>query len=193
MTDILFIDNFDSFTYNLVDEFSRLGLSVAVYRNSMKLEAMGNIIRDLSPRLLVIGPGPSTPSDAGICIDLIRNFHTELPMLGVCLGHQCLVEAFGGKVGICPQIFHGKPSMISHNGQGAFLGLPQPLQVGRYHSLHAETLPEAFEVSAETDGIIMAIQHRDLPLFGLQFHPESILTPYGRNLIKNILETTSHD
>ena len=186
---ILFIDNFDSFSYNLVDEFRRLDAEVKVYRNRMTLTELDRIMRREAPDLVTLGPGPSTPTDAGICLDLIRNYFQKVPLFGVCLGHQCMVEAFGGEVGLCRQVFHGKPSMIEHNGKGIFRGLPKPLQVGRYHSLSGLSIPDVLEITAQFEDIVMAVQHRDWPIFGVQFHPESILTPYGRQIIRNVLET----
>jgi anthranilate synthase component 2 len=188
---ILFIDNFDSFTFNLVDEFAKRNCIVRVFRNNTAINIISAEIEVFKPELIVLSPGPSTPQNAGNCLELIRRYHQTLPFLGVCLGHQCLVEAFHGKVGPCREIIHGKPSMIYHDGKGIFKNIGNPLQVGRYHSLAALKLPEEFETSATFNGIVMAVRHRKLPLFGVQFHPESILTPQGGQIIENILEIIS--
>jgi len=184
---ILFIDNFDSFTYNLVDEFRRLGAQVSVYRNHLSENEVDFVLKKERPDLITLGPGPSSPAEAGICLDLLRTQYRNFPFFGVCLGHQCMVEAFGGRVDLCRQVYHGKPSMIEHDGQGIFQDLPKPLQVGRYHSLAAVHIPEMLKITARYEDIVMAIEHRDFPLFGVQFHPESILTPYGRAIIRNVL------
>lgn len=190
---VLFIDNFDSFTYNIVDEFLRIGTEVLVYRNSLAMEELTQTLHRFNPDLIVLGPGPSGPDEAGICLELLRKYHQEYAILGICLGHQCIVQAFGGRIGVCREIYHGRPSMIDHYGAGLFNGLPQPLQVGRYHSLDAEECPEVLAVTAEYGDVIMAVQHRALPIAGLQFHPESILTPYGRDIIRNAVETLTKD
>jgi anthranilate synthase/aminodeoxychorismate synthase-like glutamine amidotransferase len=184
---LLLIDNYDSFTYNLVQAFLVLGADVHVYRNdAISVEQA----IAFAPSHLCISPGPGTPYDAGVSMDMIRAFAGRLPVLGVCLGHQSIVEVFGGKVVRAGRLMHGKTSIIQHDGASLFSGLPQPCEVGRYHSLIAapETLPPDLEVSARTDqGEIMAVRHRSLMVEGVQFHPESILTPDGPALMKNFL------
>jgi len=184
---LLLIDNYDSFTYNLVQAFLILGADVHVYRNdAISVEQA----IAFAPSHLCISPGPGTPYDAGVSMDMIRAFAGRLPVLGVCLGHQSIVEVFGGKVVRAGRLMHGKTSIIQHDGLSLFAGLPQPCEVGRYHSLIAapETLPPDLEVSASTDqGEIMAVRHRTLTVEGVQFHPESILTPDGPALLKNFL------
>jgi para-aminobenzoate synthetase component 2 len=185
---LLLIDNYDSFTYNLVQAFLVLGAEVHVFRNDAMTveEALA-----FAPSHLCISPGPGTPYDAGVSMDMIRAFAGKLPVLGVCLGHQSMVEVFGGKVVRAGRLMHGKTSVIQHDGRGLFAGLPQPCEVGRYHSLIAapETLPPELEVSARTaEGEIMGVRHRTLMVEGVQFHPESILTPDGPALLRNFLE-----
>jgi anthranilate synthase/aminodeoxychorismate synthase-like glutamine amidotransferase len=187
---LLLIDNYDSFTYNLVQAFLVLGADVHVYRNDALTvsEAIA-----FAPTHLCISPGPGTPYDAGVSMDMIRAFAGRLPVLGVCLGHQSIVEVFGGKVVRAGRLMHGKTSAIQHDGRTLFAGLPQPCEVGRYHSLIAapETIPPDLEVSARTaEGEIMAVRHRALWVEGVQFHPESILTPDGPALMRNFLEFT---
>ena len=187
---LLLIDNYDSFTYNLVQAFLVLGADVHVYRNDAMTvsEALA-----FAPSHLCISPGPGTPYDAGVSMDMIRAFAGRLPVLGVCLGHQSIVEVFGGKVVRAGRLMHGKTSVIQHDGVSLFAGLPQPCEVGRYHSLIAapETLPAELEVTARTrEGEIMAVRHRPFMVEGVQFHPESILTPDGPALLKNFLGFT---
>lgn len=187
---LLLIDNYDSFTYNLVQAFLVLGADVHVYRNDALTvdEALA-----FAPSHLCISPGPGTPYDAGTSMDMIRAFAGRLPVLGVCLGHQSIVEVFGGKVVRAGRLMHGKTSVIQHDARTLFAGLPQPCEVGRYHSLIAapETLPPELEVSARTaQGEIMGVRHRTLTVEGVQFHPESILTPDGPALLKNFLGFT---
>ena len=187
---LLLIDNYDSFTYNLVQAFLVLGAEVHVYRNDALTveEALA-----FAPSHLCISPGPGTPYDAGVSMDMIRAFAGRLPVLGVCLGHQSIVEVFGGKVVRAGRLMHGKTSVIEHDRRTLFAGLPQPCEVGRYHSLIAapETLPPELEVSARTaEGEIMAVRHRTLMVEGVQFHPESILTPDGPLLMQNFLGFT---
>ena len=184
---LLLIDNYDSFTYNLVQAFLVLGAEVSVYRNDALTppEALS-----LAPTHLCISPGPGTPYDAGVSMDMIRAFAGSIPVLGVCLGHQSIVEVFGGKVVRAARLMHGKTSLVRHDGSALFAGLPQPCEVGRYHSLIAapESLPEVLAVTARTDeGEIMAVRHRTLTVEGVQFHPESILTPAGPKLLENFL------
>jgi len=189
---LLMIDNFDSFTWNIARYFEELGVEVQVYRNNaITLEQ----IEALAPSHLVISPGPCTPAEAGISVAAIRHFAGRLPVLGICLGHQCIGQAFGGEVIRASRVMHGKTSYIEHRGQGLFAGLKQPLEVTRYHSLvvSAEQLPECLEVTAWTPAAtgeqneIMALQHRRLNVHGVQFHPESVLTEQGHALLENFL------
>jgi len=184
---VLFIDNFDSFTYNLVDDFSKRGCETKVYRADTPLDDLKAIADKFKPDLLVISPGPGTPRTAGVSPAAVGYFKDKLPIFGVCLGHQVIIEYFGGKVGHAPEPVHGKPSRVTHNGKAIFAGGENPLQAGRYHSLCAPKLPKCLEQTAEFEGINMAVRHRKLPIFGVQFHPESILTPAGGKIIENIL------
>ncbi|MGB9331989.1 MAG: aminodeoxychorismate/anthranilate synthase component II [Steroidobacteraceae bacterium] len=188
---LLLIDNYDSFTYNLVQAFLVLGAEVSVYRNDALSTAAALA---LSPSHLCISPGPGTPYDAGVSMDMIRAFAGRIPVLGVCLGHQSIVEVFGGKVVRAQRLMHGKTSLVRHDGRTLFAGLPEPCEVGRYHSLIAApaSIPAQLEVSARTaEGEIMAVRHRALTVEGVQFHPESILTPEGPRLLGNFLELTA--
>jgi anthranilate synthase/aminodeoxychorismate synthase-like glutamine amidotransferase len=188
MTMILMIDNYDSFTYNLVQYLGQLGTEVAVHRND---EISIAEIERLDPEAIFLSPGPCTPKEAGITVEVIRRFHRDKPILGVCLGHQALGFAFGAEVVRAGRIMHGKTSPIFNDGRTIFRGLPNPFPAGRYHSLlvRRETLPPFMEVSAETEeGEIMGIRHREYPLEGVQFHPESVLTPSGKRILKNFLD-----
>ncbi len=185
---LLLIDNYDSFTYNLVQAFRGLGAETLVYRND---EITLEEAKALAPTHLVISPGPGRPEGAGVSCDMIRAFAGHIPVLGVCLGHQSIVSVFGGKIISAAQLMHGKTSMVAHDGQGVFRGLPDPMEVGRYHSLAAErvSIPDELVVTARTaEGEIMGVRHRDLKVEGVQFHPESVLTPDGLALMKNFLE-----
>jgi anthranilate synthase component 2 len=183
---ILLIDNYDSFTYNLAHLFEELGAEVKVVRND-KIDA--DEAERLAPSHLVISPGPGRPEGAGVSLEIVRRLGPHVPTLGVCLGHQAIIEAFGGEVGQARQLVHGKASEIAHDGQGLFSGLPEPLEGGRYHSLAATRVPDELEICATTDdGEVMAVRHRRLPVDGIQFHPESVLTPDGHALAKNFLE-----
>jgi anthranilate synthase/aminodeoxychorismate synthase-like glutamine amidotransferase len=185
---LLMIDNYDSFTYNLVQYFGELGQELKVYRNN-KITIPE--IENMKPDRIVISPGPCTPKEAGISIDVIRHFTGKVPILGVCLGHQSIGEAFGGDVVRAPYLMHGKTSMIHHDGKTIFSGLPNPFEATRYHSLiiKRETIPAVLEVSAWTDdGIIMGVRHKQHRLEGVQFHPESILTGAGKDLLRNFLK-----
>ena len=184
---VLFIDNFDSFTYNLVDDFCKRDCQAKVYRADTELEELQRVAEDFKPDLLVISPGPGTPDSAGVSLSAVDHFKDKLPILGVCLGHQVIVQYFGGKIGHAPEPMHGKPSRITHNGKDVFAGVENPLQAGRYHSLCALELPECLERTAEFEGIVMGTRHKKLPIFGVQFHPESILTPAGGKIIENAL------
>ena len=184
---LLLIDNYDSFTYNLVQAFLVLGAQVSVFRNDALTPQQA---LELAPSHLCISPGPGTPYDAGVSMDMIRTFAGRIPVLGVCLGHQSVVEVFGGRVVRAPRLMHGKTSPVEHDGRTLFEGLPQPCEVGRYHSLIAapESIPPQLEVSARTaQGEIMGVRHRALVIEGVQFHPESILTPEGPQLLGNFL------
>ena len=179
------LDNYDSFTYNLVHLFEQLGAEVQVFRNDA---ITVDEAERLAPSHVVVSPGPGRPADAGISVELIRRLGPRVPTLGVCLGHQAVVEAFGGHVGQAKALLHGKSSLVEHDGKGVFAGLAQPLEAGRYHSLAAVEIPDELEVSARTaDGEVMGVRHRELPVEGVQFHPESVLTPLGPALGKNFL------
>ena len=185
---ILMIDNYDSFTYNLVQYLGQLGQDVVVYRNDgITIDE----IRRLTPDAIFLSPGPCTPKEAGITVDVIREFHKSVPIMGVCLGHQAIGYTFGGNVIRAGRLMHGKTSQILHDGNSIFKGLPNPFTAGRYHSLLVEkvSLPSCLEISAETEeGEIMGIRHQEYPVEGIQFHPESILTPHGKRIIKNFLD-----
>jgi para-aminobenzoate synthetase component 2 len=184
---ILLIDNYDSFTYNLVQAFAKQGANVMVYRNDA-IDAETAL--SLAPTHLVISPGPGRPEDAGISLQLIDVFAERVPLLGVCLGHQCLVSHFGGDIVRAERLMHGKTSKVKHDGKAVYEGLSQPFEAGRYHSLCADsaTLPAVLELTAQTErGEIMGVRHRDLPLEGVQFHPESVLTPEGDQLVANFM------
>jgi anthranilate synthase/aminodeoxychorismate synthase-like glutamine amidotransferase len=184
---MLLIDNYDSFTYNLVQAFAAQGANVIVHRNDAITVAEAKAI---APTHLVISPGPGRPEDAGISLEMIAAFAEDIPVLGVCLGHQCLVQHFGGRIVSAERLMHGKTSMAKHDGETIYQGLSQPFEVGRYHSLCAEheSLPTELELTAETDrGEIMGVRHRQLPLEGVQFHPESVLTPEGDRLMANFM------
>ena len=186
-TKVLFIDNFDSFTYNLVDEFAKRDCQTRVYRADTPLEILGQSLEEYTPDLLVVSPGPGNPDTAGVTLAAIDYFKEKLPIFGVCLGHQSIVQYFGGKIDHAPAVMHGKPSRIMHTGVGIFEGLENPMHAGRYHSLCACTLPDCLHQTAEFEGIVMGIQHKELPIYGVQFHPESVLTPTGGKIIENML------
>jgi anthranilate synthase/aminodeoxychorismate synthase-like glutamine amidotransferase len=182
---LLMIDNYDSFTYNLVHLFQELGAEVRVFRNDAitvdEAEA-------LAPAQLVISPGPGRPADAGTSVELIRRLGPRVPTLGVCLGHQAIVEAFGGEIGQARALLHGKASQVEHDGKGVYRGLSPSIEAGRYHSLAALKIPDDLQVTARTtDGEVMGVRHRELPIEGVQFHPESVLTPLGPDLARNFL------
>ncbi len=186
---IMMIDNYDSFTYILVQYLGELGHELIVRRND---EISITEIKKIGPDFLVISPGPCTPNEAGISLEAISYFAGKIPILGVCLGHQAIAQAFGGDVVRAERVMHGKTSPLFHDGKTIFSGIPSPFSAARYHSLlvKRETLPSCFEISAQTvEGEIMAIRHKDFPLEGLQFHPESIMTEAGKQLLKNFLET----
>jgi anthranilate synthase/aminodeoxychorismate synthase-like glutamine amidotransferase len=185
---ILLIDNYDSFTYNLVQAFRTQGAEVLIYRND-KIRVADAL--SLQPSHLVISPGPGKPDDAGVSLEMIAAFAGEVPMLGVCLGHQCLVQHYGGQIVRANRLMHGKTSLVTHDDSQLFNGMSQPFEAGRYHSLCAttDTMPDVLTVTAQTDqDEIMAVRHRTLPLAGVQFHPESVLTPEGDRLMANFIE-----
>jgi anthranilate synthase/aminodeoxychorismate synthase-like glutamine amidotransferase len=182
---ILLIDNYDSFSYNLAHLFGELGCEVAVYRNDA---ISADEAEALAPSHLLISPGPGVPRDAGVSIDLIRRLGPRTPTLGVCLGHQAIVEAFGGAIAPAKRLVHGKASTVHHDGKGIFAGVEQDFEAGRYHSLAAGMVPDCFEISASGDDEVMAVRHKELPIDGVQFHPESVLTPVGPQLAQNFLE-----
>jgi len=187
---IVMIDNYDSFTYNLVQYLGELGAEVSVHRNdTLTVDA----IAELAPAGIVISPGPCTPREAGVSVDSVRTYAGRIPILGVCLGHQAIASAYGGHVVRAPQVMHGKTSEIHHDGTGVFAGLPDPLEATRYHSLIVEraSLPAELRITAWTeDGTIMGLRHRELEVEGVQFHPESILTGSGKDLLANFLART---
>ena len=184
---ILLIDNYDSFTYNLAHLFGELGAEVTVRRND-EIDPDG--AEGLAPSHLVVSPGPGRPAAAGATVEIVRRLAPKVPTLGVCLGHQAIVEAFGGEIGQARRLVHGKASAIDHDGRGLFQGLPEAFEAGRYHSLAATRIPPELAVCATCDeGELMAVRHRELPIDGVQFHPESVLTPVGVELAQNFLDT----
>ena len=186
-TRVLVIDNYDSFVYNLVQYLGELGAEPLVHRHD---ELTIDEIRSLEPDAVLISPGPGNPDDAGVSNDVIRTFGGVVPVLGVCLGHQCIGQVYGGTVVRAPQVMHGKTSLIRHTGVGVFAGLPDPLEATRYHSLVVDraSVPDCLEITAETDdGVVMGLRHRELAVEGVQFHPESILTTGGHDLLRNFL------
>ena len=185
---LVMIDNYDSFTYNLVQYLGELGEQVRTFRND---EITVSEIAALSPDKVMVSPGPCTPDEAGISLEVIKHFAGKVPLMGVCLGHQSIGQAFGGKIVHATEVMHGKTSMVEHDGSGLFIDIPSPYRVTRYHSLVVErdSLPAELEVTAWTDdGEIMGLRHRELPVVGVQYHPESILTEHGHRLLKNFLE-----
>ncbi|QBD77788.1 aminodeoxychorismate/anthranilate synthase component II [Ktedonosporobacter rubrisoli] len=189
---LLLIDNYDSFTYNLHQYLAELGAEVLVRRNDQVSLAE---IEDLHPDYIVVSPGPCTPNEAGLSCQIIETFGPRIPTLGVCLGHQAIGQTYGGRIVRAPEPMHGKTSLIYHHGQGSLHGLPEPFEANRYHSLivEEETLPATLEITAQTaDGLIMGLRHRSYPVEGIQFHPESIMTPVGKDLLRNFLEKKEH-
>ncbi|MDI6801243.1 MAG: aminodeoxychorismate/anthranilate synthase component II [Thermodesulfovibrionales bacterium] len=185
---LLMIDNYDSFTYNLVQYLGELGEDVRVFRND---KTTVKEIETMNPERIVISPGPCTPKEAGVSIDVIKHFTGKVPILGVCLGHQAIGAAFGGEVIRAPYLMHGKTSMIHHDGKTIFAGLPNPFEATRYHSLiiRRETMPDCLEITAWTeDGIVMGVRHKEFIVEGIQFHPESILTTVGKDLLRNFIK-----
>jgi para-aminobenzoate synthetase component 2 len=184
---ILVVDNYDSFTYNLVQHLGELGATLRVFRND---QFSLRDVENLKPDHIVISPGPCTPNEAGMSSEVIRCFGNSIPIFGVCLGHQCIGAVFGGVVDRAPQVMHGKTSLIHHDGKTIFREIPNPFEATRYHSLivEREGLPEVLEITAwNEEGLIMGIKHKEFPIWGVQFHPESILTPYGKKLLKNFI------
>ena len=184
---ILIVDNYDSFTYNLAQYFGELGCALMVKRND---EVSLDEISSLRPTHVCISPGPGRPAQAGLSNEIVRRFAPQLPLLGVCLGHQCIGEVFGGRIVAAPRLLHGKTSQIEHNGSGVFANLPNPFTATRYHSLvvSPDSVPDCLEVTAQTsEGEIMGLRHRDFPVHGVQFHPESILTAEGKKLLANFV------
>ncbi len=185
---LLMIDNYDSFTFNIVQYLGQMGEDVQVYRND---KITLDEIRKLRPEAIFLSPGPCSPKEAGITVDVIREFYKTLPLMGICLGHQSIGFAFGGEVVRAGRIMHGKVSPVNHDGKTLFAGLPNPFTAGRYHSLvvKPETLPSCLEISAQTaEGEIMGLRHREYPVEGIQFHPESVLTPQGKRVLRNFLK-----
>lgn len=186
---VLFIDNFDSFVFNLVDEFERYGANVAVWRNDIPAEkALALVMEMPAPRLMVLSPGPGTPESAGNNMEIVRSAPAELPLFGVCLGHQSMIRALGGEVGRAPETVHGKQGSIVHNGKGIFTDLPSPMTAGRYHSLVGTKVPDVLEVTATLGEMAMSVSHKEQKMVGVQFHPESVLTPFGGRLIQNVIQ-----
>ena len=184
---LVMIDNYDSFTYNLVQYFGELGSEITVFRND---QVTVEQVQQLSPDQIVISPGPGDPDDSGISNEIIRQLGPSIPLLGVCLGHQCIGHVYGGEVTRAPRLMHGRVSSVYHNGRGVFNGVPSPFKATRYHSLIVdETVPEQLEVTAFTrDGEVMGLRHKEHPIIGVQFHPESILTEHGKRILRNFLE-----
>ncbi len=186
--ELVMIDNFDSFTYNLADEFEKRNCKMHVYRNNIGMENFKRITQKIKPKLIIISPGPGSPKEAGISMPAIKEYSGKIPVFGVCLGHQSIIEAFDGIVGRAPEVLHGKPSKIRHDGRTIFGGIENPLQVGRYHSLAGLKIPEGLEVSARSESnVVMGVRHKKFFVEGVQFHPESILTPSGGLIIENLL------
>lgn len=181
---VVLIDNYDSFTFNLYQYIGEFDRDIRVFRNDC---INGGDILKLNPDRLVISPGPKTPYEAGNCIEIIKTCSGKLPILGVCLGHQSIAAAFGGVVSNAKELYHGKASMIEHDGKGIFKGIESPMKAARYHSLSVVKVPECFDVAAEYEGEVMAIRHKEYPIIGLQFHPESIYTPEGMKLVGNFI------
>jgi anthranilate synthase component 2 len=188
MADIVFVDNFDSFTYNLVDQFRSLGHRVTIYRNHIAAEVIAEAVNKLEQPVVVLSPGPGAPSEAGCMPALIQLLKGKVPMIGICLGHQAIVEAYGGTVAGAGEIIHGKVSMMEHQGHTVYQGLPSPLAIARYHSLVATEVPEVLTITAEVNGLVMSVAQERDKVVGFQFHPESIMTTYGATLLENSIE-----
>ncbi|KJR39588.1 anthranilate synthase component II [Vibrio navarrensis] len=188
MADIVFIDNFDSFTYNLVDQFRSLGHKVTIYRNHIPAKVIEQAIAKLEQPVVLLSPGPGAPSEAGSMPELIQRVKGKVPVIGICLGHQAIVEAYGGTVAGAGEIIHGKVSMMAHQGHAIYSTLPSPLAIARYHSLVATQVPESLTVTAEVDGLVMSVVNEQDKVCGFQFHPESIMTTYGATLLANAID-----
>jgi len=185
---VLLIDNFDSFTFNLVHDLRSRGCAVEVWRNDLAVEEAERLAVSLPrPSLVVLSPGPGCPAGAGCTVPLVRAIRGRVPVFGVCLGHQAIVEAFGGVVGPAGEVLHGKAAAVTHDGRGIFEGLPSPLRAGRYHSLVAHRVPDDLRVTARCGDLVMAVEHVSWPVAGVQFHPESVLTPEGGGIVDNVL------
>lgn len=187
MANIVFIDNFDSFTYNLVDQFRSLGHEVTIYRNHIAAETIENAVAELENPVILLSPGPGAPSEAGSMPEIIQRLKGKVPIIGICLGHQAIVEAYGGTVAGAGEIIHGKVSMMEHQDHATYAGLPSPLAIARYHSLVATFVPEILTVTAEVDGLVMSVVQEQDKVCGFQFHPESIMTTYGATLLANAI------
>ncbi|GLT14423.1 aminodeoxychorismate/anthranilate synthase component II [Vibrio algivorus] len=187
MANILFIDNFDSFTYNLVDQFRTLGHEVTIYRNSLSAETIEQAVKQLENPVVVLSPGPGAPSEAGCMPELIQRLKGKVPMIGICLGHQAIVEAYGGTVAGAGEIIHGKVSMMVHDNHPTYQNLPSPFAIARYHSLVATHVSDALTVTAQVDGLVMSVVEENHKVCGFQFHPESIMTTYGATLLENTI------
>ncbi|GAD90622.1 MULTISPECIES: aminodeoxychorismate/anthranilate synthase component II [Vibrio] len=188
MANILFIDNFDSFTYNLVDQFRTLGHEVTVYRNQIDINVLESTLNQLQNPVIVLSPGPGAPSEAGNMPSIIQRFKGKVPMIGICLGHQAIVEAYGGTVAGAGEIIHGKVSMMEHNNHATYQGLPSPFAIARYHSLVATKVTDELTITAQVDDLVMSVVHEQDKVCGFQFHPESIMTTYGATLLANSIE-----
>ncbi len=188
MANIVFIDNFDSFTYNLVDQFRSLGHQVTIYRNNISVTQIQAALSQLDNPVVVLSPGPGAPSEAGCMPELIQTLKGQVPMIGICLGHQAIVEAYGGTVAGAGEIIHGKVSMMEHQNHAIYQGLPSPLAIARYHSLVATMVPDSLQVTAEVNGLVMSVVQEQDKVSGFQFHPESIMTTYGATLLANAID-----
>ncbi|TVM47369.1 aminodeoxychorismate/anthranilate synthase component II [Vibrio cholerae] len=188
MANILFIDNFDSFTYNLVDQFRSLGHVVTIYRNNLSADAIEQALQQLDNPVVVLSPGSGAPSEAGCMPELLQRLKGKVPMIGICLGHQAIVEAYGGVVAGAGEIIHGKVSMMEHQNHAIYRGLPSPLAIARYHSLVATQVPSALTVTAEVNGLVMSVVNEADKVCGFQFHPESIMTTHGATLLANAID-----
>lgn len=184
---IVFVDNFDSFTYNLVDQFRSLGYPVTIYRNHIQAQTLANAVLALDNPVVVLSPGPGAPSEAGCMPELIQLLRGKMPMIGICLGHQAIVEAYGGVVAGAGEILHGKVSMMKHDNHEIYQGLPAQLAIARYHSLVATKVPETLTITAEVDGLVMSVANQQDRVCGFQFHPESIMTTHGATLLSNAI------
>lgn len=188
MANILFIDNFDSFTYNLVDQFRSLGHEVKIYRNNIAADTIESAVKQLENPVVLLSPGPGAPADAGSMPEIIQRLKGKVPMIGICLGHQAIVEAYGGTVAGAGEIIHGKVSMMEHKNHATYAQLPSPLAIARYHSLVATHVPDSLTITAEVDDLVMSVVQEEDKVCGFQFHPESIMTTYGATLLANAIE-----